>query len=321
MTISISQGIAAPLGPANIEIYSQQTLLQRIQLDIFDISTIDVSSYTDARIESSHQLTIFSSAGIGGATFVEPDSKSPTNDMGRTWTIPMNSGVSYIQILSNSENRITVENGSAESTFFALGDNNPRTGVGWEQYFDINSPRLVKISTSAPSKLILLTDNTSISGAITLSSSQEGALVGKEFITPLSTGTLEIFNVEQSNAAVSWYGGTISVPGNGSIELSWPPQGTDSPVIIDSDKSISVTWHNNDISSQRFGVNSVSAIDTGATSGSKHSIFVDGSSGQNRVLIQASGYQTFLQHYSRFCDNKRQCKFFNHAKFSTANQR
>ena len=291
LTISISQGIAAPLGPANIEIYSQQTLLQRNQLEIFDILTIDASSYTDARIESSHQLTIFSSAGIGGATFVEPDSKSPTNGMGRTWTIPMNSGVSNVQILSNTDNRITVENGSLESTYFALGDNNPRTGVGWEKYFDLSSPRLVKISTSAPSKLILFTDNTSSSGAITLSSSQ-GALVGKEFITPLSAGTLEIFNVEQSSAAVTWYGGTISVPGNGSIELSWPPQGADSPVIIDSDKSISVTWHNNDISSQRLGVNSVSAIDTGASSGSRHSIFVDGSSGQNQALIQASGYHT-----------------------------
>ena len=35
LTVSISQGIAAPLGPANIEIYSQQTLLQRNQLEIF----------------------------------------------------------------------------------------------------------------------------------------------------------------------------------------------------------------------------------------------------------------------------------------------
>ena len=82
LTISISQGIAAPLGPANVEIYSQQTLLQSNQLDIFDILTLDTSSYTDARIESSHQLTIFSAAGIGGATFVEPDSKSPTNGHG-----------------------------------------------------------------------------------------------------------------------------------------------------------------------------------------------------------------------------------------------
>ena len=40
LTVSISQGIAAPLGPANIEIYSQQTLLQRNQLEIFDILTI-----------------------------------------------------------------------------------------------------------------------------------------------------------------------------------------------------------------------------------------------------------------------------------------
>ena len=96
----------------------------------------------------------------------------------------MNSGVSYIQILSNSENRITVENGSAESTFLHLVTTTQELELVGE-YFDLNSPRLVKISTSAPSKLILLTDNTSISGAITLSSSQ-GALVGKEFITPLA---------------------------------------------------------------------------------------------------------------------------------------
>ena len=293
--ISPNQGIASPLGPIEIKVNSAERFIEKLDLNIgstVKLTTTEFQSYT---LESTHELNILASLGSGGGTIFMPDNPSQSDLTGRSWSIPMNQGNNTVHIMSETSNQIELMVDGQETRHIVTNDEDPRIGVSWTHTIDLNSPKLVSLSTSAPSRLILLTSDNNMTGSVTLQSTS-GALIGSEFITPQLTGSIELFNPNEEIATITWKGGGISIQADSTVIIPWPPQTVNGAPIIDSDKEISAYWHNNDSINPSNGLNIIPAKDTGFSSGKSHRYEIFSSNGLESIHTQLAGYSSVLNY-------------------------
>ena len=295
--ISPNQGIASPLGPVELKVYSDNQFVEKIELNIASTVKLTTTELQSYKIESSHELNVLASFGSGGSTMFMPDNPSQSDFSGRSWSIPMDEGSNTLHIMSKTSNKVELIIDSQSTSHLVTSGQDQRIGVSWTHTINLDSPQLVSISTSAPSRLIMLSTNDNLTGSLTLQSTS-GAFIGSEFNTPELPGSLELFNPNDELASVTWKGGGISILSDSTVVIPWPPQGISGTPIIDSDKEIAAYWHNNDSSSQSNGINIIPAKDTGFSSGKSHRYDTFSSSGLESIHTQLAGYETRLNYSS-----------------------
>ena len=291
LDITAQQGLASPLGPIKIKLHSGDALLQIIEMNVDDSVTIDAALYANLRLESSHELAILGSAGQGGAALITPDNPSKIDNTGRSWTIPLPAGESVINVISKDANMVTTMIDGDENTAIVNPDISSRIGTNWQRSIVLSEPGVISVTTSAPSHLALITEETGNSGIINLRSSS-GAYMGTEFLTPHMSGFLELTNPSLTTATATWQGGGVSIPSQTSESISWPPSGLAGSPIIDVDKDILVRWHNNQSSGVSNGASIIPAVDTGYSSGLEHIFTTYNSAADDLVVTQIAGYSS-----------------------------
>ena len=90
---------------------------------------IDTSTVTDLVIESSHELSILGSSGLGGGVLVTPDNPDKSDGQGRAWTIPLSQGDSTIHVISKDSNQITSTYNGLETTEIVTNNEDFREGT------------------------------------------------------------------------------------------------------------------------------------------------------------------------------------------------
>ena len=202
LDVTAQQSLASPLGPIKIKLHSGDALLQTIEMNVDDSMTIDAALYTNLRLESSHELAILGSAGQGGAALITPDNPSKIDNTGRSWTIPLSAGESVINVISKDANMITTMIDGDENTAVVNSDISSRIGSNWQTSIVLSEPGIISVTTSAPSHLILITEETGNSGIINLRSAS-GAYMGTEFLITY-VGFLELTNPSLTTATATW---------------------------------------------------------------------------------------------------------------------
>ena len=291
LSISANQGLASPLGPIDIKILNENSLVNIIDMNVDESVNLDSTPYTDLRLESSHELVILASSGLGGASFITPDNPSRVDNTGRSWSIPLPSGNSIIQIMSKEANMITTLVDGTETTAVVNTDGNSRIGSHWQSAVTLSEPAIISVTTSAPSQLILITEVTGNAGIVNLKSTS-GAYLGTEFLSPQASGYLELTNPSLATATATWQGGGISIPSLATESIAWPPHGISGSPIIDVDKDILIKWHNNHSSGISVGAGIIPATDTGFSSGKEHLFATHNSELIDTVITQIAGYES-----------------------------
>ena len=295
LMINSNQGLATPLGPIEIKVYSGQDLIEEISLEIDNVATISTTSASNYRIESSHEISILSSSGSGGTSMITPDNTRKSDLTGRSWTIPVDVGTATIHVMSKNSNLITLTVGDQEFTHMTASNIDHRIGTSWTHNLSILEPELITITTSSPSRLMFISNNLSSVGSTTLQSST-GSFIGNEFITPELTGNIELYNPNDEITIITWKNGGVSVPAYSTAIVSWPPAGISGAPIIDADKEIITYWHNNDSSSIGKGISVIPALDTGFSSGFEHAVNSFSQPNEGALLVQLAGYQSNWSH-------------------------
>ncbi len=291
LEITSVQGIASPLGPIKIKLMIDDSVFETIEMNIEQSLTIDTNTLNNLKMESSHELAIIASAGQGGGALITPDNPSKTDDTGRSWTIPLPSGDSIINVISRDANLISATVNDVETNNIVTSSDDTRLGTSWTTTISLQEASIVKITTSSPSRLILLTETTGNSGIINLKSNS-GSYLGTEFLTPQIAGYLELTNPSDSIATATWKGGGISIPGGTTESISWPPTGLIGSPIIDIDNDVLVFWHNNNSNSNSIGAGLIPAHDTGFSSGMEHLFETYNSDTVDSIVTQIAGYSS-----------------------------
>ena len=291
IAVTSAKGLAAPLGPIKIKLLIDGSLSDNIAMNIDESINIDTSIMTDLVLESSHELTILASSGQGGGVLVTPDNPGKTDGKGRSWTIPLTVGDSTIHVISESSNQITSTFDGSETTNVVLEGADFREGTYWTRTFTSQDTSTLTITTSAPSRLLLLTETSGSVGVVNLKA-DSGAYLGTEFLTPQMPGYLELTNPSDTIATATWKGGGISISPKTTESVSWPPSGTTGSPMVDVDRDIMVYWHNNNTNSNSMGASIIPADDTGFSSGLSHVFATHNSNNVDSIVAQIAGYDS-----------------------------
>ena len=290
---SASPGLAIPLGPIDIDIYQNGTK-QELSLTLDEYHTLDLQDIGELTLKSSHQLSLLFSMGDGGATVVSANDKSPVDNTGRSWSIPLPAGQSQIHIISDIANQVRISGDINTTTSYSLPSGSSRIAVASTHTIDLQTSDVIHVSTSANSRLLL---RTNIDGGIGSAPwpSNNGALLGHEFNTPALTGELAITNPQSDSVTITWKGGGTSVPGQSTSFISWPPASIDGSPIIDASSDIFISWYASSSTIMQQNVSSVtlvSAHDTGASSGNTFYHHQSESSIQHQLISSLQGVLT-----------------------------
>lgn len=291
IAVTSAKGLAAPLGPIKIKLLVDGSLSDNIAMNIDESINIDTSLISDLVLESSHELTILASSGQGGGVLVTPDNPDKTDGKGRSWTIPLTVGDSTIHVISESSNQITSTFDGSEITNVVLEGVDFREGTYWTGTFTSQDTSTLTITTSSPSRLLLLTDTSGSVGVVNLKANS-GAFLGTEFLTPQMPGYLELTNPSDTIATATWKGGGISISPKTTESVSWPPSGTTGSPVVDVDRDIMVYWHNNNTNSNSMGASIIPAEDTGFSSGLSHVFATHNSNNVDSIVTQIAGYDS-----------------------------
>ena len=291
IAVTSAKGLAAPLGPIKIKLLIDGSLSENIAMNIDESINIDTSIMTDLVLESSHELTILASSGQGGGVLVTPDNPGKTDGKGRSWTIPLTVGDSTIHVISESSNQITSTFDGSETTNVVLEGADFREGTYWTRTFTSQDTSTLTITTSAPSRLLLLTETSGSVGVVNLKA-DSGAYLGTEFLTPQMPGYLELTNPSDTIATATWKGGGISISPKTTESVSWPPSGTTGSPMVDVDRDIMIYWHNNNTNSNSMGASIIPADDTGFSSGLSHVFATHNSNNVDSIVAQIAGYDS-----------------------------
>ena len=291
IAVTSAKGLAAPLGPIKIKLLIDGSLSDNIAMNIDESINIDTSIMADLVLESSHELTILASSGQGGGVLVTPDNPGKTDGKGRSWTIPLTVGDSTIHVISESSNQITSTFDGSETTNVVLEGADFREGTYWTRTFTSQDTSTLTITTSAPSRLLLLTETSGSVGVVNLKA-DSGAYLGTEFLTPQMPGYLELTNPSDTIATATWKGGGISISPKTTESVSWPPSGTTGSPMVDVDRDIMVYWHNNNTNSNSMGASIIPADDTGFSSGLSHVFATHNSNNVDSIVAQIAGYDS-----------------------------
>lgn len=282
VAMTASPGLALPLGPIEIEIWSESAKQSELELMVDGMHTVDTSQSGEIIIHSSHELHLLLSRGNGGTTLMQANDPNPVDLTGTSWSLPLPSGNSKIHIVSEVANQIIITNQTSNS-HYALPSNQNRVGVDFNHQFSLEAPDVVHITTSAPSRLILQTNMEADVGQTSWPST-DGQYLGHSFVTPSLEGQLVFTNPGQNSVTVTWRGGGVSVAPNQSSSFDWPPAQIDGAPMLDANGDVFVSWRADTNSS---GLQVIPADDTGALSGQAHTIHADGASSKQVHLVRA----------------------------------
>ena len=291
LAVSSAKGLAAPLGPIKIKTTTNGVLADNFAMNVDQSINIDASTITDLVLESSHELTILGSSGLGGGVLVTPDNPDKSDGQGRAWTIPLSQGNSTIHVISKDSNQITSTYNGLEITNIVTNNEDFREGTYWSNTYSTTETSILTITTSSPSRLMMLTNNTGTTGIINLKASSGGYL-GTEFITPQLPGNLELTNPSDTIATATWKGGGISISPGSTELVAWPPSGTTGSPIVDVDRDVLIYWHNNNTNSNSLGASIIPAHDTGFSSGLSHVFATHNSNNVDSIVTQIAGYES-----------------------------
>ena len=286
--IAISTGLAIPLGPVQVKITDDGEIIQTADLQIHESTSVDLTSTSSPEISSSHELVVIYSKGQGGAALMTPTKSSPTDNYGKTWNIPLDSGESRIHIFSEDSNQIQIESNSISETYYAIDSQEFRTGVSFTHQFTLTQPDVIRITTSTLSQLILQTEVDNLSGSTSLIS-QDGNHLGHRFIAPSLEGKMEFSNPGSDSVTVTWRGGGTSIAALGTTSVAWPPAGINGAPMLDADGDLFVTWKVSNQGISGEGIHLIPAADTGASSGIQHEITIDDDGQVHSLSISRAG--------------------------------
>ena len=286
--IAISTGLAIPLGPVEVRITDSGNVVQTADLQIYESTLVDLTSNNDPKITSSHELVVIYSNGEGGTSLITSTQPNPTDNTGKTWNIPVDSGVNRIHIISEDSNQIQIESSTLSETHYAINNEEFRTGVSFTYQFTLLQPDVMRITTSTNSQLILQTEVNNLSGATTLIS-QDGNHLGHAFISPSLEGKMEFTNPGDDSVTVTWRGGGTSIASQGSTIVAWPPAGINGAPMLDADGDIFATWKVSNQGNLGEGTHIIPASDTGASSGIIHDIIIPTDSYSHSLSISRAG--------------------------------
>lgn len=289
--ISILTGLAIPLGPVEVRITDDGEIVQNAELQIHESTSIDLTSIIDPEITSSHELVVIYSKGDGGASLMAPTESSPTDNTGKNWNIPLDSGEKRIHIFSEDSNQIQIDSSFTSETHYAIDSQEFRTGVSFTYQFTLAEPDVIRITTSTQSQLILQTDVNNVSGSTSLIS-QDGNYLGDKFISPSLEGKMEFRNPGSDSVTVTWRGGGTSIAALGSTIVSWPPAGINGAPMLDADGDIFATWKVSNQGNSVEGIHLIPASDTGASSGDQHELIIENDGQNHQLSITRAGSST-----------------------------
>lgn len=291
LSISAQQGLAAPLGPIKIKLVAAQSTVEIIELPIGESQIVDSTTHTDLKLESTHELKILAYSGQGGAIMATPDKPNKLDHTGRSWNIPLPSGDAIIQVVSKEANQITSTVNGVETRHIVSDNGDSRVGTHWTTTLSSIEPTILAISSSAPSRVMVITETSANSGIVNLRS-DSGSFIGTEFLAPQLPGYLELTNPTESTATATWKGGGISVDGLSTELIAWPPVGVSGAPLIDIDIDIMINWYNNDSNTVGLGASLVPAADTGFSSGKEHMFTTHNSNLLDKISTQIAGYSS-----------------------------
>lgn len=290
---SASPGLAIPLGPIDIDII-ENGVKQKLSLSLDQSQILDLEDKGAIELRSSHQLSVLFSSGQGGASLITANDASPVDSTGRSWSIPLPAGQSQIHIISDDANQIRISGDFETTTSYALPSGSSRVAIDSTHMITLQQSDVVHVSTSANSRLLLRTNIEGGIGAATWPSTN-GALLGHEFNTPSLDGQLQITNPNSDAVTITWKGGGTSVAPQSTAFVTWPPATIDGSPIIDASSDIFVSWSSSNANISQQNVSSIttlSAQDTGASSGNLFLHHQAQSSIQHQLSAALQGFQT-----------------------------
>lgn len=290
--ITVTPGLAMPLGPVDLELKQGDTTLLTTTLRIDEMRVLDLTSIGESVLSSSHALNVFGQTGESGVTYVLPNAVEPSDKKGHAWSIPLPEGTSTIHVLSEQANQLHLTVDDTTSIHYATPSGLARTAVSFTQSVNVTEPTVLHLTTSAPSRLLLHVNDSSSTG-MTPWPSITGAYLGHAFVPPNLNGTLQFSNPGEEIVTVTWRGGGISIAAGDAEHVAWPPAQNEGAATLDADGDVFVRWSPaTNISSMDSvaGNMLLPADDTGASSGGVFTLVNEDNTTEERIHVRMQGY-------------------------------
>jgi hypothetical protein len=216
--------------------------------------------------------------GDGGATHIPANDKDSSNGQGRSWTIPLQEGNTTVNILSEQSLKVEWSGVVGVGEELSLLPPHPNAAVSWSKNFQLTESGVVNIITSNDAQLYISQGDDGIANV----QGDDGSYLAKRFIPPTLTGELMFINPEEIATTVTWRQGGVSVPGNSSLTVVWPPVGQDDGLVVEATTEIMMQWSNG-----TEGINELSALDSGMHTGSSFQLQTNAT-----YLLELEGEET-----------------------------
>ena len=292
VSLTVTPGLAMPLGPIDIELIEDGVEIATRSLRVDEMTTFDLESLGESVLSSTHALTVFGHVGASGATYVLPNAPEPADKRGQAWSIPLPSGASTIQLLSETANQVHITVDGTTSIHYATPTGLARTAVSLTEELTVEESTVAHITTSSPSRLLLVSDAAEEKGT-TAWPSVNGAYLGHAFLPPHMNGTLRMANPGESVVTLTWRGGGISVAAGGVEHVAWPPSYEDGAATIDADGDVFLTWvaaSDQSTTDAVPGITYLPADDTGGLSGGAFSYANLDNDTEESMVVRMAGY-------------------------------
>ncbi|MDP6870318.1 MAG: hypothetical protein QGI21_06065 [Candidatus Poseidoniaceae archaeon] len=247
--VTPKHGLAAPLGP--VEVVQGDLAYEML---VGGVLRLDSSQ----GIASSHELTGYVVNGGSGATFIEPTQANPVNGKGRHFTIPLLSGNTTVEVISTDDMMVNWKIDDAESEQIVTMSDGLRMANSWLHQFTVNEDKLLEVNVDTDARVIIVHEN---SGIATLTG-EDSSKLSTDFMLPSQSGNLIIHNPNQDQTTIIWRNGGVSVPGNSTLEVQWPPNNIQNGSLIESNSPVTISWETGN-----QGMHRITATDTGQDSG------------------------------------------------------
>lgn len=289
LVFSVKSGITIPLGPTEVELYSNSEIIDTISLLIDDTVSLDLSNKEITEVRSESQLNILSLTGNSGSTILRPDDSNSLTGLGESWTIPLPAGTSTIHVASTESNKISLRLNEQDTTVFAIKSS--QTNVGSSHSFELNlsDAQTAYISTSFDSQVSLHVGE--LGGKFMIPSLNK-LFSGSNYIVPDLPGYLTFTNPSEISSTATWRGDGITLSPKESRTITWPPSGMENSGIINSENRILLQWS---ASTDNTGISLIPGADTMASSGKSFMLNLENSTDSEYFSIYQAGWESIWE--------------------------
>ena len=274
--VTPKHGLTIPLGPVMIEQNGNE-----FELSIGEVMRLD----SDSQISSTHDLTGLQVNGDGGAILVTPTKAQPSTGKGQHWAVPIPAGESTIEVFADDDLLVQWSLDGLSGDEVVVEPMGVRLANSWSKNVNISKDSMLEIITDVDAHLLISHGGKGKTGLL----GEEGNYVSKYFIAPNSNGNLTISNPNENAATITWRNGGVSVPGNQTSIVSWPPTGVENATTIESSEHIQLQW-----SVGNSGMMMLPALDTGQATGLE--FMLDNSQNFENYTSEEADYSSKLGH-------------------------